>query len=150
VSLLLALATAAALPAGLPKDLEAMVRSFYADVARADNPDPLWQMALVPSVRALERQVETTVEGVPDYLDGDWLCQCQDPAGLKITSLAGAPGPGGTTEVTVRFGFGGPRKETVKLVMVRSGAKWKIADLIDKTGMRYTYALRYNLKPHRH
>ena len=124
------------------------MRGFYADVVRADNPDPLWQKALIPSARALEKRVETTVEGVPDYLDGDWLCQCQDPAGLKIASLASAPGPGGTTVVTVRFGFGGPRKDMVKLVMVRSVGVWKIADLIDKAGMRYTYALRYNLRPH--
>ena len=144
MSVLLLLAAAAA-----PGDgLEATVRAFYADVARADNPDPLWSRALLPSVRALERRVETTVEGVPDYLDGDWLCQCQDPAGLRIASLARAPGPRGTTVVTVRFGFGGERRETVRLVMVRMGGAWKVADLIDKTGMRYTQALRYNLRPH--
>ena len=143
---LLVLLAAAAMPAGL----EATVRAFYADIATASNPDPQWQKALIPSVRALEKRVETTVEGVPDYLDGDWLCQCQDPAGLRITALASAPGPRGTTVVTVRFGFGGVRKEAVKLVMVRRGGRWQIADVIDKTGMRYTYALRYNLRPHPH
>ena len=144
MSALLVLA-ASAMPAGL----EATVRAFYADIARADNASPLWQRALIPSVRALEMRVERTVEGVPDYLDGDWLCQCQDPAGLKIASLASAPGPTGTTVVTVRFGLDGRATDRVRLVMVRSGTKWQIADVIDKTGMRYTQALRYNLRPHR-
>ncbi len=146
----LLLMAAAAMPARLPTDLKATVRAFYADIARADNANPLWQHALIPSVRALEKRVEAVTSGeVPDYLDGDWLCQCQDPVGLKIASLACAPAPGGTTLVTVRFGFGGAQRETVKLVMVRSGTAWKIADVIDKTGMRYTAALRHNLRPHR-
>lgn len=143
MSLLLLLSAGA--PAG--DGLEATVRAFYADVATAQNPDPLWQRALVPSVRALEKRVERTIEGVPDYLDGDWLCQCQDPAGLTVASIARAPGAHGTTLVTVRFGFGSARRETVKLEMVRQAGQWRIADVIDKTGMRYTAALRYNLRP---
>ncbi len=144
MSVLLVLA-AAVMPAGL----EATVRAFYADIARADNADPLWTRALVPSVRALEKRVTAASTGdVPDYLDADWLCQCQDPAGLKIASLASAPGPSGTTIVTVRFGVEGRATDRVWLVMVRDHG-WKIADVIDKSGMRYTYALRYNLRPHR-
>ena len=134
--------------AAMPTGLEATVRGFYADIARADNADPLWTRALIPSVRALEKRVETTVEGVPDYLDGDWLCQCQDPAGLKIASLASARGAHGTTIVTVYFGLEGRATDRVRLVMVRDHG-WKIADVIDKTGMHYTQALRYNLRPHR-
>ncbi|GAA4815373.1 hypothetical protein GCM10023232_08860 [Sphingosinicella ginsenosidimutans] len=142
LSVVAGLLLAAAAPA--PQTAERFVRMLYANEAN----DQLtmsgwtWQRYLSSRTAALQRRYEAARSGDADrYLDYDWLCQCQDSGGFRIASIATAPGARGTTVATVRFG----RNQGVRLILVNERG-WKIDDIIDAHGMRYSAALQYNIR----
>lgn len=131
-----------------PQSPERFVRMLYANEGNDQAFESGWRWWRYLSLRtaALKRRYDAIPgEGVGAYLDNDWLCQCQDPGGYRIASLSTVRGGNGTTIATVWFGFRGARTTHVQLILVNEHG-WKIDDIIDPHGMRYSAALQYNIR----
>ena len=120
---------------------EAFVRSLYGGRS--------WRSLLTADTARLQRSAESlTRDEVPEYLDGDPLCACQDDSGLRVLSVRSARTSGGLTRVTVRFDFADVPREpdrTVRLLLARNGRSWRIHDVLFPAGRRtisYRWALR--------
>jgi Protein of unknown function (DUF3828) len=141
-------ATGAAAQPARQQSAEAFARSLYHGVQ--------WRNRLTPDLARLQHAVEARTQGeVPDYLDADPLCACQDDAGLRVLSVRTAPARGGLVQASVHFNYSlAPREpaQTVRLTLARSGRSWRIQDIDFPAGARrvsYRWALQQNLRPHR-
>jgi hypothetical protein len=133
---------------GRQQSAEAFARSLYHGVQ--------WRNRLTPDLARLQHAVEARTQGeVPEYLDADPLCACQDDAGLRVLSVRTAPARGGLVQASVHFNYSlAPREpaQTVRLTLARSGRSWRIQDIDFPAGARrvsYRWALQQNLRPHR-
>jgi hypothetical protein len=81
-----------------------------------------------PLVAAIEEDSRLS-NGEVGFLDGDPLCQCQDPAGLEtIVREVRQPTPRtATARILLRFSTSDRR--SVRLQLVRTPAGWRIADI---------------------
>ena len=128
--ILAALALAAA-PAPAAETPRHFVERLYAAYRRASW-NPLARPARVfapPLAAAIDEDRRLSGDEV-GFLDGDPVCDCQDPAGLRARILGLTPGgrASATVRVTLRFGDDGDgRRLTLRLA--RTAAGWRIADI---------------------
>jgi hypothetical protein len=125
--MLLALLLAAAQSAQTPK---AYLERVYASYQQAnfnplDHPDRYFAPRLIAAMKEDAR----LAEGEVGYVDGDPICQCQDPDGLhaKITRVTRQGATKATAEVILDFTDSTARR--VKFSLVRTNAGWRIADV---------------------
>lgn len=122
---------------------EAFVRSLYGGTS--------WRSVLTAETARLQRSAAAAArDEVPDFLDGDPLCACQDDEGLRVLEVRVEPARRRLTQVRVRFDLAGPPGQpdrTVRLLLARSGQSWLIHDILFPAGSRtlsYRWALRHN------
>jgi hypothetical protein len=120
----LALALAAASPRGFVEHLYAAYRN--------ERWSPLARPALVfapPLVAAIREDRRLSGDEV-GFLDGDPVCDCQDPAGLRARILASTPGgrASASVRVALRFGDSADRR-ILTLRLTRTAAGWRVADV---------------------
>ncbi|HEY5072410.1 MAG TPA: DUF3828 domain-containing protein [Caulobacteraceae bacterium] len=141
-------APAAAAPTA--SDPGALVRKLYADeVVFHPHGYPLWWGALTGRAHALMGRVLKVQKASGDELiDSDFLCQCQDSGGLRITSLSVAKSSPTRATVSVRFNYGGGSGgNSVRLDLVNEGG-WKVANITNRQGETLTGTLEAALKPY--
>jgi hypothetical protein len=116
-------------------DADAFVRKLYRAYERGGEPDYLGPQAgrvFSPRLLGLIRRDERlTPKGDVPELDGDPICDCQDPGGMTglAVQLSGA-GPG-RAQARVRFRLDTePRDLTLDLVAVRG--RWLVDDVHSK------------------
>ena len=82
-----------------------------------------------PKLAAAIQQDSRLAKGEVGYLDGDPICQCQDPDGLNARVTRVTQTGRGRTEVGVTIGLTGydGRPATFSLVQTKKG--WRIADV---------------------
>ena len=91
IAMALALMTAMpALAAPPAADPAALVRRLYAsELTGSDSSDPLWWSYLTGRAATTFAHVQRAEKQTGDELvDEDFLRQCQDPAGMRVTSVA--------------------------------------------------------------
>jgi len=114
----------------IPETPTAYMEHLY---ARYSEPtfNPLTQPGLyfAPKLAAAIEEDSRLAKGEVGYLDGDPICQCQDPAGLKAVVANERMIGTGKAEVRVSIGLDGyqPRPATFSLVQTKAG--WRIADI---------------------
>ena len=81
-----------------------------------------------PRLRAAIAEDARLAHGEVGYVDGDPICQCQDPAGMtpSVTAVA-QHGASATVRVTIGWENDPARPATFTLVKTKAG--WRIADV---------------------
>ena len=131
-------ARGAATPAGL-------VRMVYADLARGGGESPLWWRYLSKHTRSLEGRLQALDQRAGNAtIDYDWLCQCQDSEGLRYAVLSTGTISKDRVSAAVRID-NDPNPRFLRVLLVNEGG-WKIDDIIDPTGNRYTTALERGIR----
>ena len=125
--MLLALLLTAAQAGETPR---AYVQRLYASY-RDPNFNPLAhpERYFAPRLVAALKDDARVSHGEVGYVDGDPICQCQDPSGLHASLLKvtqSKPGQA-TAHVSVEFPESTPRQ--VRFSLVRTAAGWRIADI---------------------
>jgi hypothetical protein len=125
--MLLALLLAAAPPTVTPK---AYMEGIYASYRRPkfnpfDHPDRYFAPRLLAAIREDGR----LAKGEVGYVDGDPICQCQDPDGLhaKVTRVTQQTERKALVDVIIDFTDSTARR--VKFTLMRTAAGWRIADV---------------------
>ena len=77
-------------------------------------------------VRLIRRDQAHTPAGDVGALDGDPICDCQDPGGLKLIGVDVQAVGQGAAKAAARIRFGGDPGLTVKLDLVWLGGAWQI------------------------
>lgn len=154
--IVLALALGVATPAvAAPPatDPAALVRKLYADEARdpAGPGDPMWWRYLTGRAAATFSHVLRVEKATGDELvDEDFLCQCQDPTGMRVTSVSITDQTAAHATAHVRFIFGDAptqrHRMTIDLVSDKGG--WKIAEMTNGEGQSFTAENTAALKPY--
>ena len=126
--ILLTLAAAAVQPqAATPR---AFLERTYASYAKPNfNPFDHLDRYFAPRLIAAIRADSRLARGEVGYVDGDPICQCQDPDGLhaKVTRVT-LQGPSkAKADVIVDFTDSTARR--VRFSLVRTAAGWRIADV---------------------
>nr|NUR37221.1 DUF3828 domain-containing protein [Sphingomonas sp.] len=67
--------------------------------------------------------------GEVGYLDGDPVCQCQDPAGLHAIVRQVTQQGRDAAKVRVSIAFTGEKPRTATFTLVRTKGGWRIADV---------------------
>ena len=126
--ILLFLAAAAGQPqAGTPR---AFLERTYASYGNANfNPFDHLDRYFAPRLIAAIREDSRLAHGEVGYVDGDPICQCQDPGGLhaKVTRVT-LQGPArANAEVILDWTDSTARR--VRFSLVRTAGGWRIADV---------------------
>ena len=124
--LALLLAVAASPAAETPRQFMTRVYAQYRhrDFSPLTHPDRYFSARLKAAIAEDAR----LAHGEVGYVDGDPLCQCQDPAGMKPTVTAATQhGASATVRVTIGWEHDPARPATFSLVRTRAG--WRIADV---------------------
>jgi hypothetical protein len=125
--MLLALLVAAAPVAETPK---AYMERLYASYRNPNfNPFDHPERYFAPKLMAAIKEDARLAHGEVGYVDGDPICQCQDPDGLhaSVTSVTLNGRDKATVRVAIAFTGDKPRPTTYTLV--RTSAGWRIADV---------------------
>jgi hypothetical protein len=130
--LILPLILAAALDAGPPppETPSAYMERLYARYGDPSfNPLTNPDFYFAPKLATAIEEDSRLASGEVGYLDGDPICQCQDPAGLQAVVANERMIGADKAEVRVSIGLTGyqPRPATFRLVMTSAG--WRIADV---------------------
>ncbi len=130
--LLAALALAPGASAQSLDDARAFVAGLYRAYARSPEPDYLGPRArgvFSPRLLGLIRRDERNAHGEVGALDGDPICDCQDPDGIRLVDLdVTTAGPGRAT-ARARVRFAGARRETMILDLVTVRGRWRVDDV---------------------
>jgi hypothetical protein len=125
--MMLALLLAGAQPAETPK---AYMERLYASYRNPsfnplDHPSRYFAPRLVAAIREDAR----LAKGEVGYVDGDPICQCQDPDGLhaKVVRVTRSSDSKAIAEVIIDFTDSTLRR--VRFSLVRTAAGWRIADV---------------------
>ena len=128
--ILIALAAAAVASAETPRHF---VERIYAGYAR-ESYSPLARPGRIfaPVLVAAIHEDQRLSKGEVGFLDGDPVCDCQDPAGLRATiaDIATTAPNAATVHVALRFGTD---RRALTLRLVRTAAGWRIADITSAT-----------------
>ena len=145
--ILMALALGLTTPAlaGSPAaDPAALVRKLYANVTSdSDKPgDPLWWSYLTGRAASTFAHVLRVEKSTGDELvDADFLCQCQDPAGLRVSSVTITDRTPAHAIAHVRFVFSEehpPHEVRMTIELANDGRGWKIAEMTNGDGHSFT------------
>jgi hypothetical protein len=128
----MSLAVAAALlaasqPAGTPRAFVERVYSGYrvTDYNILAHPKRVFASQLAAAIR----QDARLSRGEVGLLDGDPLCQCQDPAGLEPIIGEVRQDSRKSANARIRLRFPGYEDREVRLFLIRTPAGWRIADV---------------------
>jgi hypothetical protein len=122
------LALAAAVPAAeTPRQF--MSRAFAGYRSASFNPLDKPERWFAPRLIAAIREDAKLAKGEVGYLDGDPICQCQDPDGMKASVVEARLR--GHDEATVKVSIGWPhdKPRPATFSLVRTPAGWRIADV---------------------
>ena len=147
--------TPADLPGASPRRLLDML---LVDMGRMAGPRlrerPLWRAYLSDPTAALQRQLDDRDAADRwDALRLDWLCQCLDrtqvaaPAQVLRQTRAGA-----RTALHVRISLNTGERHMLTVLFVNQqgvqGSGWRIDDIVNHRGARFTTALAQGLRDH--
>lgn len=122
----LALAAAPAFAAGPPRRFVERLYAAY----RSERWSPLARPSRVfapPLAAAIDEDRRLSGDEV-GFLDGDPVCDCQDPAGLRARILALTPDGRSSATARVEVRFGDDRR-LLTLRLARTAGGWRIADV---------------------
>jgi hypothetical protein len=126
--ILLLLTAAAAQPAAdSPKAFMERTYAQYRDAKfnPFDHPDRYFAPPLSSAIREDSR----LAKGEVGYLDGDPICQCQDPDGMHA-SVTGVSAQGRDKAVVrVSIGWSHDKPRPARFTLVRTRRGWRIADV---------------------
>jgi uncharacterized protein DUF3828 len=125
---LLAAMAAPAPPAETPRAFVARLYAGYRD----GNYSPLVRPERIfapPLVAAIREDVRLSRDEV-GFMDADPLCQCQDPSGLRPVVGKVRQPTARTATARVGLSFGASDRRELRLRLVRTGAGWRIADIV--------------------
>ena len=131
----LALALVALAPAAKAQslgDARAFVSGLYRAYERSPDVNYLGSRArsvFSPRLIALMRRDARNAHGEVGALDGDPICDCQDPDGIKLVALDVASAGPGRASARVRVRFAGSRREAMTLDLVSVRAAWRVDDV---------------------
>jgi hypothetical protein len=150
MTILLFLAAAAAQPpAASPR---AFLERTYASYRNPRfNPFDHLDRYFAPRLFAAIREDSRLARGEVGYVDGDPICQCQDPAGVhaKVTRVTRQGPARARAEVIVDFTDSTARR--VRFSLVRGAAGWRIADVASGDEPSFLRAIEAsNRKARRH
>lgn len=117
-------------PAPSAETPRAFIERIYAgyrdpDYSPLARPERVFAAPLVAAIRE-DRRLSRDEVG---YMDGDPLCQCQDPAGLRpLIGEVGRP-TARTAAARILLRFDGDADREVMLQLVRTSSGWRIADV---------------------
>jgi hypothetical protein len=125
--MLLALFLAAAQPAETPRAFMERVYSSYRspDFNSLDHPD----LYFTPRLVAAMREDARLARGEVGYVDGDPICQCQDPDGLRAKIVRVTRQGDGKAVAEVIIDFTDSTLRRVRFSLVRTAAGWRISDV---------------------
>ena len=131
----LALALIALAPAAKAQSLDdarGFVAGLYRAYGRAPEPDYLGPRArnvFSPRLLGLIRRDARNAHGEVGALDGDPICDCQDPDGIRLVGLDVAHAGASRATARVRVRFAGSRREAMTLDLVSVGGRWRVDDV---------------------
>ena len=118
---------AAAQPAESPRAFVERIYAGYRDSEYSPFAAPERFFA-APLVAAMEEDSRLSY-GEVGFLDGDPLCQCQDPSGLEAVVREIRQPARRTATVRILLRLNGSDERDVSLRLVRTAAGWRIADI---------------------
>ncbi|HEX9965437.1 MAG TPA: hypothetical protein VGB04_10700 [Allosphingosinicella sp.] len=129
MSLLLAALLLAPAPAA--ETPRAFVERLYAGYRQPDY-DPLADPGLIfaPSLVAAMAEDSRLSRDEVGYMDADPLCQCQDAAGLRPLVREVRPSGRSAATADILLRFPGADRRDLSLRLVRTGAGWRVADVV--------------------
>jgi len=121
------LALAAAQTAETPRQF--VTRAFAGYRSASFNPLDKPERWFAPRLIAAIRDDAKLAHGEVGYLDGDPICQCQDPDGMRPSVVRAALH--GRDQATVKVSIGWPhdKPRPATFSLVRTPAGWRIADV---------------------
>ncbi len=125
--ILLALTAAAAQPAETPRQFMERLYGYYGqpDYSPFTHPDRVFAPRLLASINEDSR----LAHGEVGYLDGDPVCQCQDPAGMHA-SVTGVRATGhGIAIARVSIAWDAAKPTLAQFTLTRTAKGWRIADV---------------------
>ena len=93
------------------------------------NPLTKPDLYFAPGLVAAIKDDARLANGEVGYLDGDPICQCQDPDGLQATVTAVRQDQSDKAEVQVSIGLTGYDLRTATFSLIRTRAGWRISDV---------------------
>ena len=125
---------AVATPAGAQSlgDARAFVTGLYRAYQASPETDYLGSRAasvFSPRLIALIRRDERAANGEVGALDGDPICDCQDPDGIRLVGLQISSAGPGRALARARVRYAGDRAETITLELVSVRGRWRIDDV---------------------
>lgn len=125
--ILLALHVAAAPAAETPK---AYMERLYASYRNKNfNPFDHPERYFAPKLLAAIKEDARLASGEVGYVDGDPICQCQDPAGLHASVMSVTQKGRENATVRVSIAFTGDKPRPTTYTLVKTPAGWRIADV---------------------
>lgn len=124
---LLALLLAATPAAETPKLY--MERLFASYHNRGFNPFDHPERYFAPKLLAAIKEDARLANGEVGYLDGDPICQCQDPNGLHASVTGVTHKARNKAIVRVSISYTGYEPQPTTYVLIRTSAGWRIADV---------------------
>jgi hypothetical protein len=125
--ILIAFLAAAAQPSQSPK---AFMERLYASYRRSDyspftNPKRIFAAPLLAAIN----EDSKLAHGEVGYLDGDPVCQCQDPAGMHPSIIGLSQQRPGHATVKVLIGWERDKARPATFILVHTRGGWRIADV---------------------
>jgi len=125
--MLLALLVAAASAAETPK---AYMERLYASYRDAHfNPFDHPERYFAPKLLAAIKEDARLANGEVGYVDGDPICQCQDPDGLHASVIGVTRQGRDRAIVRVSIAFTGDKPRPTTYTLLHTSAGWRIADV---------------------
>ncbi len=126
------LAAAAAAAPGQPADTpKRFMEHLYANYRNANyNPFDHPSRVFAPRLIAAMNEDSKLAHGEVGYVDGDPVCQCQDPSGMHAT-VGGVKQQGrdkASVQVSIAWDSGDKPRPT-RFSLIRTRAGWRIADV---------------------
>ena len=127
--ILLAAAAAAASPAAAETPKAFMQRLYAGYRNESFNPFDHPSRYFAPRLVAAMNEDSRLAKGEVGYVDGDPICQCQDPSGLHATVLGVKMQSASKASVSVSIRFDSDKPRPTRYSLVRTKAGWRIADV---------------------
>lgn len=123
-----------------------IIHQLYADLGHVGEHHryPAWWRFLSARTQAQHDRLRALDAKSGDAsINYDWLCQCQDTEALRVTSVKVSSTTPTHASAIVHFANGSDR-QVLRLLLVREGT-WKIEDMVNNHGRRFTDDLRAGL-----
>jgi|1185.fasta_scaffold113540_1 hypothetical protein len=109
----------------------AFLERTYASYGHANfNPFDHLDRYFAPRLIAAIREDSRLAHGEVGYVDGDPICQCQDPAGLHAKVTHVTPQGPSKAKAEVILDWTDSRARRVRFSLLRTAGGWRIADVV--------------------